>query len=158
MKYDYAFQMTTANIRFGRGATQEVGMDLLDMGVQRVMVVTDRRLKEMPPVQKVLESLLREGINYSLFDRVLIEPTDISIKEAISFATAGDFDAFVAVGGGSTIDTAKMANLYSTFPPDDFLDYVNAPIGKGTSVPDRLKPLIRHQGDSHQDGDFPYSP
>jgi len=76
-----------------------------------------------------------------VFDQVSVEPTDSSFKEAIQFAVDGEFDGFLPVGGGSSIDTAKAANLYSTYPAD-FLEYVNAPIGKGTPVPGDLKPLI----------------
>ena len=76
-----------------------------------------------------------------LFDKVRIEPTELSFKEAISFAMDGDFDGYVAVGGGSTMDTAKAANLYATYPAD-FLDYVNPPVGKGKPVPGSLQPLI----------------
>ena len=76
-----------------------------------------------------------------MFDNVHIEPTDESLGQATAAARAEDFDAFVAVGGGSTIDTAKAANLYSCYPAD-LLDYVNPPIGKGLPVPGPLKPLI----------------
>ena len=71
-----------------------------------------------------------------------VEPTDESFLDAIAFARARPYEAFVAVGGGSTIDTAKAVNLYTTYPPADFLDYVNAPIGKGLPVPGPLKPLM----------------
>ena len=50
--------------------------------------------------------------------------------------------AIVGVGGGSTLDTAKAVNLYTTYPPADFLDYVNPILGKGLPVPGPLKPLI----------------
>ncbi len=141
MEYDYAFEMAASNIRFGPGTTREVGMDLSELGLKRVMVVTDPNLTGMPPVETVLESLSRENVSYSLFDRVRIEPTDSSLKEAIEFAKSDSFDGFVAVGGGSTIDTAKVANLYATYPAD-FLDYVNPPIGKGVPIPGELKPLF----------------
>jgi hydroxyacid-oxoacid transhydrogenase len=141
MALEYAFELAASSIRFGRGVTREIGMDLAEMKAQRVMVLTDAHLTKLAPVATVLQSLRDNGISHALFDRVRVEPTDVSFQEAIDFATEGGFDALVAVGGGSTIDTAKAANLYSTYPAD-FLDYVNAPIGKGRPVPGPLKPLI----------------
>jgi hydroxyacid-oxoacid transhydrogenase len=142
MEKDIAFEMAAANIRFGPGTTRELGMDLGDRGIKRVMVLYDPRLAELYPVTTALQSLEAEKIDFSLFDQVKVEPTDTSFQTAIQFAREGDFEGFVAIGGGSTMDTAKAANLYSTYPPDDFLDYVNAPIGKGLPVPGPLKPLI----------------
>jgi hydroxyacid-oxoacid transhydrogenase len=140
MEHEYAFEMSASNIRFGPGVTREVGMDLAELKIRRAMVVTDPNLAKLPPAATVLESLESEGIPFDLFDRVHVEPTDVSMKEAIFFAQQGGFDAFVAIGGGSAMDTAKAANLYSTYPAE-FLDYVNAPIGKGKPVPGPLKPL-----------------
>ena len=142
MEYDYAFEMATSNIRYGKGTTMELGMDLADTGIKHVMVLTDPNMKNLPPVKTVLESLSNENIKYDIFDQVRVEPTDSSLKAAIAFATSKNFDAFVAVGGGSTMDTAKVANLYTTYPPADFLDYVNPPVGKGVPVPGELKPLF----------------
>jgi hydroxyacid-oxoacid transhydrogenase len=135
--------------RFGTGVTREVGQDLVEMGAKHVCVFTDPVLKDLPPVATVLQSLHDNKVAYTLFDQTMIEPTDASFKQAIKFVeeeasrtARGSFDAFVAVGGGSVIDTAKAANLYSTYPPTHFLDYVNPPIGKGLPPPGPLKPLI----------------
>lgn len=141
MTAEMAFEMATSSVRFGAGATREIGMDLADRRLKRVMVVTDTTLSGLPPVASVLESLRDQKISFSLFNRVRIEPSDESFQQAIRFAYEGDFDGFVAVGGGSSMDTAKAANLYSTYPAD-FFDYVNPPIGKGLPVPGPLKPLI----------------
>jgi hydroxyacid-oxoacid transhydrogenase len=139
---DNAFEMAASAIRFGVGVTREVGCDLADLGVRNVLVVTDPTMARLPPVQTVLESLAAEGVRFVLYDRVRVEPTDESFLEAIAFADRQPVDALVAVGGGSTIDTAKAVNLYTTYPPADFLDYVNAPLGKALPVPGPLKPLI----------------
>lgn len=133
--------MDTSSIKFGPGVTREVGADMAMLGAKRAMVVTDSRLAQSEPVQVTLAALRSEGIDAVLFDQVRVEPTDHSFKEAIQFASAGQFDGYVAVGGGSSMDTAKAANLYATYPAD-FLDYVNPPIGKGKPAPGRLKPLI----------------
>jgi hydroxyacid-oxoacid transhydrogenase len=139
---DTAFEMAVSSVRFGVGVTREVGMDLKEMGARSVLVLTDPLLAGLPPVRTVLESLEQSGVSFGLYDRVRIEPTDESFLDAIEFARAGSYDAYVAVGGGSTIDTAKAVNLYTTCPPADFLDYVNPPIGKGLPVPGPLKPLM----------------
>jgi hydroxyacid-oxoacid transhydrogenase len=142
VQHEFAFEMAASSVRFGAGVTREVGADLADWGVRRVLVVTDPVVARLPPVATVLESLQTHGLTAIAFDRVRVEPTDESFREAIDFAAAHEVDGFVAVGGGSVIDTAKAANLYTTYPPADFLDYVNAPIGKALPVPGPLKPLI----------------
>jgi hydroxyacid-oxoacid transhydrogenase len=141
MNYETAFTMDTSSIKFGPGVTREVGQDMASLGARRVMVVTDPNLSDSEPVATATNSLRREGIDPVVYDRVRVEPTDLSFKEAIVFAAEGKFDGFVAVGGGSTIDTAKAANLYTTWPAD-LLAYVNAPIGRAEPVPGPLKPLI----------------
>ena len=142
MDKDIAFEMAASTVRFGLGVTREVGMDLAALGARRVLVLTDPLLKALPPVQTVLESLQREQLTFAVYDRVRVEPSDQSVLDAVAFARDHAFDAFVAVGGGSTIDTAKVVNLYTSHPPADFLDYVNAPIGKGLPIPGPLKPLM----------------
>lgn len=139
---EIAFEMATSSIRFGRGVTRETGMDLVDLGARTALVLTDPVLSKMSPVQTVLQSLQDNGISFVLYDRVRVEPSDESFLDAIAFARQSPFDAIVAVGGGSTLDTAKAVNLYTTYPPADFLDYVNPIIGKGIPVPGPLKPLI----------------
>ncbi|XP_057163873.1 hydroxyacid-oxoacid transhydrogenase, mitochondrial isoform X4 [Ursus arctos] len=139
---DYAFEMAISNIRYGAGVTKEVGMDLQNMGAKNVCLMTDKNLSQLPPVQMVMDSLVKNGINFKVYDNVRVEPTDRSFMEAIEFVKKGAFDAYVAVGGGSTMDTCKAANLYASSPHSDFLDYVNAPIGKGKPVSVPLKPLI----------------
>ena len=141
MTFETAFTIDVSSIKYGPGVTREVGHDMKELGVHLVVVVTDPNLADSESVSVTLEALRKEGINVVLFDQARVEPTDVSLKEAIQFASEGAFDGYVAVGGGSSIDTAKAANLYATYPAD-FLDYVNLPIGRGRPAPGPLKPLI----------------
>jgi hydroxyacid-oxoacid transhydrogenase len=137
-----SFEMAVSSVRFGPGVTGDVGMDLEDLGVRTALVIADPVVSRLPPCQRLMDSLSGSRIAARLYDQVSIEPTDASWAAAIAFAAQGAFDAIVAIGGGSTIDTAKAVNLYTTYPPADFLDYVNAPVGKALAVPGPLKPLM----------------
>ena len=130
MPKEFAFEMAASSLRFGPGVTREVGKDAVEMGLRRVLVITDPTLAKLAPVQAVLDALDVAGVETVLYDRVRVEPTDVSFRDAIQFAGPSRMDGIVAVGGGSVIDTAKAVNLYTTYRPADFLDYVNAPIGK----------------------------
>jgi hydroxyacid-oxoacid transhydrogenase len=141
MNLETTFSMDTSSIKYGPGVTREVGWDMEEQGCKRVMVVTDANLSDKEPVGVTLEALRKHGIDAVLFDQASVEPTDISFREAIQFAADGNFDGFVAVGGGSSMDTAKAANLYATYPAD-FMTYVNPPVGSGAPVPGPLKPLV----------------
>ena len=141
MTFETAFTMDASSIKYGPGVTREVGHDMKELGAHRVMVVTDPNLADSEPVSVALEALREKGIDAALFDEARVEPTDASFKRAIQFASEGQFDGYVAVGGGSSMDTAKVANLYATYPAD-FLAYVNSPIGQGRPVPGPLQPLI----------------
>jgi hydroxyacid-oxoacid transhydrogenase len=135
------FTVGFANLVVGPGATQELGDHAAELGLRRVMVVTDPRLIDLPPVAIARESLAAAGIEAELYADVQVEPTDGSFQQAATAAAEAGVDGFVAVGGGSTIDTAKAADLYSTYPAS-FLEYVNAPIGSGKPPPGPLRPLI----------------
>jgi len=141
MKLENAFTMDTSSIKYGQGVTREIGYDMEEQGCRRVMVVTDRNLSQSDPVAVTREALRDRGIDAVLFDQSSVEPTDVSFKEAVAFAVQGKFDGYVAVGGGSSMDTCKAANLYATHPAD-FMTYVNPPVGKGTPVPGPLKPMM----------------
>ena len=129
-------------LKFGNGAADEIGFDLSQYGVHRVLVVTDLGVAATGSPQRIADQMAQFGIEARVFDGVHIEPTDVSLDEAIAYARAsGPWDAYVAVGGGSSIDTAKAINLLTT-NPGELMDYINVPVGKGLAPSHPLKPLV----------------
>ncbi|MCK2212271.1 iron-containing alcohol dehydrogenase [Actinomadura sp. ATCC 31491] len=129
-------------LKFGAGAAAEIGFDLAQYGARRVLVVTDARVAATGAPARVAEQLAGYGMEAHVYDGVHVEPTDESLEAAAAHARAsGPWDAFVAVGGGSSIDTAKAVNLLTT-NPGALIDYVNVPVGGGRAPSQPLKPLV----------------
>jgi alcohol dehydrogenase class IV len=129
-------------LKFGAGSSAEIGYDLAQYGARRVLVVTDPGVAATGGPRRVADQMKAYGIEAQVFDRVRVEPTDAALREAIAYARdSGPWDAFVAVGGGSSIDTAKAVNLLTT-NDGELADYLNPPIGAGRAPAQPLKPLV----------------
>src|SRR3954464_574862 len=129
-------------LKFGPGAVDEIGFDLSQYGVERVLIITDTNVHSAGLPQRIADSLRRYDIHAEIYDGVHVEPTDESMDKAAGYAKAqGPWDGFVAVGGGSAIDTAKAVNLLTT-DGGELMDYINKPIGQAQAPKGQLKPLI----------------
>jgi hydroxyacid-oxoacid transhydrogenase len=129
-------------LKFGAGASDEVGFEMSGYGVRRVLIVTDHGIHALGVPERIADNLRRYDIESEIFDGVHVEPTDDSMNKATEYARAqGPWDGFVAVGGGSAIDTAKAINLLTSHP-GELMDYINKPIGAAKTPPGQLKPLI----------------
>jgi len=136
------FTYAAPSLKFGPGAADEVGHDLAGYGARRVLLVTDPGVAATGHPARIAELVEKAGLEVTIFDRARVEPTDDSMREAIDFARdAGPFDAVLAIGGGSSIDTAKAVNLLVT-NPGELMDYINAPVGKATAPVNPLLPLV----------------
>ena len=128
-------------LKFGVGAIDEIGFDCSQRGLSRVLIITDEGVAATGIPRRAAESMRNAGLKPTIFSGVHVEPTDTSFREAVEFAKDTDWDGFVAVGGGSSIDTAKAVNLLTT-NPGDLMDYVNKPVGGGKAPTEPLKPLV----------------
>jgi hydroxyacid-oxoacid transhydrogenase len=138
---EQVFTLEATPLKFGRGAADEAGWELERLGVRRALLVSDPGVVRAGITARVQSVVEAAGIDVSVWDQARVEPTDESFREAAEFARAGEFDGFVGVGGGSSIDTAKVADLIATHG-GELMDYVNPPVGGGRAVPGPLRPLV----------------
>ncbi|MGB7449166.1 MAG: hydroxyacid-oxoacid transhydrogenase [Ornithinimicrobium sp.] len=135
------FTWAAPPLKFGTGALAEVGLEVAATGASSCLVLTDPGVAATGIPQQVREQLDGLAVAVSVYDEVGVEPTDASIEHAVAFARQREWDCFVAIGGGSAIDTAKAVNLLTT-QPGELLDYVTPPMGSGRAIEGPLKPLI----------------
>jgi hydroxyacid-oxoacid transhydrogenase len=136
------FTYGAPGLKLGAGASAEIGADLVATGARRVLLVTDPGVAATGHPARIAEQMTAAGLVVTTYDAARVEPTDHSLAAAVGFAReAGPFDAVVAVGGGSAIDTAKAVALLLT-NPGEVIDYVNAPVGGGRAPTAPLLPLV----------------
>jgi alcohol dehydrogenase class IV len=141
MARETVFTLEATPIKFGAGAVDDAGWEVQRLGARRVLLVTDPGVAAAGHPQRVERSLQASGIDVVLYDRARVEPTLESFQDAADFALEAEVDGFVSVGGGSSIDTAKVANLIVSHPAP-VMDYVNPPIGEGRHPPAPLRPHL----------------
>jgi hydroxyacid-oxoacid transhydrogenase len=139
--HETVFTLEATPVKFGLGASADAGWELKRLGVRRAMLVTDPGVAALGHPERIKGLIEAEGIEVVLYDRTRVEPTLGSFQDAADFAIEHDVDGFVSVGGGSSIDTAKVANLVTTHPAP-VMDYVNPPVGAGRKPPSPLRPHL----------------
>jgi hydroxyacid-oxoacid transhydrogenase len=135
------FTWAAPPLKFGMGAVDEIGAEVAATGAGSCLVICDSGVRDTGVPDRIHAQVVAAGVKAEIFDGVAIEPTDQSVNEAVAWARETDWDCFIAVGGGSAIDTAKAVNLLTTHP-GELLDFVTPPIGAGKAPWLPLKPLI----------------
>jgi hydroxyacid-oxoacid transhydrogenase len=140
-EHETIFTLEATPIKYGPGAAADAGWELKRLGVKRALLVTDPGVAAIGHPERIRASIEAEGIEVVVYDRARVEPTLDSFQEAADFARDAEVDGFVSVGGGSSIDTAKVADLITTHPAP-VMDYVNPPVGEGRKPPSPLRPHL----------------
>lgn len=135
------FTWAAPPLKFGLGAVEEAGLEAARLGLGSCLIITDTGVRAGGIPDRIRDAVEAAGLKSDIFDGVAIEPTDVSIERAVEYARQVAWDGYLAVGGGSAIDTAKAVNLLTTHP-GTLLDYVVPPLGGGREPTHVLKPLI----------------
>ena len=126
-------------IRFGEGISSELATEIRKMGHSRPMILTDKGLIDAGIVSKITKPLKESGIEYTIFDAIEPNPRDITVQKAYQSALEAKADLLVAVGGGSSMDTAKAVGVLMTHGGriNDYegLDKVTKPICDLIAIP-----------------------
>ena len=123
---------------FGKGARNELANEIRNRGFKKVFLVSDKSLVEAGVTAKVEEVLENAGVPYDLYDEIKPNPTIKNVLDGVDACKKSKADLIVAVGGGSSIDTAKGISIVMTNPERSDIKSLN---GASNTV-NRGMPLI----------------
>ena len=108
---------------FGAGARKELPEVLNRMGLTKALVCTDKGLIKVGTAQKVTEVLDEAGFPYEIYSEIKPNPTVTNVKQGVAAFAAAKADCIIAIGGGSSMDTAKGIGIVTNNP--EFSDIVS---------------------------------
>ncbi len=118
----------------GSGSSLRTGLELKQLNIKKVLVVYDEGMKKVGISDKILKNLEAAGIEYIVFDKVIPDPPDTTVEEGAKIARESEIEGIVAIGGGSSMDTAKGINvLINNEPP--ISKYLGVQEGLNDGVP-----------------------
>src|SRR4051794_11782013 len=139
--HETIFTLEATPLKYGPGAARDAGWELKRLGVTRAFLVTDPGVRDAGHADAVRERIAEEGIEVVVYDRARVEPTLEAFQKAADAAKDARGGGCVSAGGGSSIDTARVAALVTTHPAD-VMASVNPPCGGGRKPPSPLKPHL----------------
>ena len=101
---------------FGKGAREELAGEIQKRGFKKVFLVSDKSLVEAGVTAKVEEVINKANVPYDLYDEIKPNPTIKNVTDGVEACKNSGADLIVAVGGGSSIDTAKGISIVMTNP------------------------------------------
>lgn len=101
---------------FGRGSREEIITEFIKRGFKKALVISDKTLIEAGVTKLVTDILDKNQIDYDIYSDIKPNPTVKNIKDGVSYCKSSKADCLIAVGGGSSIDTAKAIGIIITNP------------------------------------------
>lgn len=92
---------------FGAGSRKELPEALARLNLHKALVTTDKGLLKVGTAQMVTEVLDKAGFPYEIYSEIKPNPTVTNVKQGVEAFKASGADCIIAIGGGSSMDTAK---------------------------------------------------
>lgn len=129
----FSFSVPT-RIVFEINAINKIGEEMKSFGASNVLIVTDPTIGKMRAINRVVNNLGDMNIKFDVFDRAESEPSLASVEELTEVTRKGKFDAIIGIGGGSVMDSAKVASI-SISNPGNVKDFIGVEQVKAKGAP-----------------------
>lgn len=145
MMKDFVFQMPD-KIEVGFSKSKRIGEIAEEMSFKKVLLVVDYNLRKIGVVEYIYDTLRKRKIDFKVFNNIKNEPTISEIDQAIGeLDVATNFDGVIGIGGGSTIDVAKLLAVSGSIK-GSIKNYIGINLIKEDGVPAIIVPTTSGTG------------